>query len=175
MKFSRRTHLLMCLPLAGWPILVKLIDLMNNNFPISNDFTQIVNFPTWIPDCDSHSPVLLDLFLLMLVFAIQWLYLQLGNSDHVSVSVSIYFPSNSKQDALFHHIAFTILIINGTVFLIIWEVFYGRISLNSLLLLLILNYVSRFRLELMYLSLFVSIRLLSLTHRHGFQLLLQLP
>ena len=30
----------------------------------------------------------------------------LGNSDHVVVSVSIHFPSNSKQDALFHHIAY---------------------------------------------------------------------
>ena len=30
---------------------------------ISNDPTQIVNFPTWIPDCDSHSFALLDLFL----------------------------------------------------------------------------------------------------------------
>ena len=30
---------------------------------ISNDLTQMVNFPTWIPDCDSHSPALLDLFL----------------------------------------------------------------------------------------------------------------
>ena len=26
----------------------------------------------------------------------------LGNSDHVIVSVSIDFPSNSQQDALFH-------------------------------------------------------------------------
>ena len=31
------------------------------NFSISNDLTQIVNFPTQIPDCDSHSPALLDL------------------------------------------------------------------------------------------------------------------
>ena len=23
----------------------------------------MVNFPTWIPDCDSHSPALFDLFL----------------------------------------------------------------------------------------------------------------
>ena len=29
----------------------------------------------------------------------------LGNSDHVVVSVSIDFPSNSQQDAPFHHIA----------------------------------------------------------------------
>ena len=30
----------------------------------------------------------------------------LGNSDHVVVSVSIDFPSNSQQDAPFHHIAY---------------------------------------------------------------------
>ena len=33
------------------------------NFSISNDLTQMVNFPTRIPDCDSYSPALLDLFL----------------------------------------------------------------------------------------------------------------
>ena len=33
------------------------------NFSISNDLTQIVNFPTQIPDCDFHSPALLDSFL----------------------------------------------------------------------------------------------------------------
>ena len=38
------------------------------NFHISNDLTQMVNFPIRIPDCDSHSPALLDLFLLTLVF-----------------------------------------------------------------------------------------------------------
>ena len=32
------------------------------NFSISNDLTQKVNFSTWIPDCDSQSPALLDLF-----------------------------------------------------------------------------------------------------------------
>ena len=30
----------------------------------------------------------------------------LGNSDHVAVSVSIAFPTNSQQDAPFHHIAY---------------------------------------------------------------------
>ena len=29
-------------------------------FSISHDLTQIINFPTQIPDCDSHSPALLD-------------------------------------------------------------------------------------------------------------------
>ena len=30
----------------------------------------------------------------------------LGNSDHVVVSVSIYFPSNCQRDAPFHRIAY---------------------------------------------------------------------
>ena len=30
----------------------------------------------------------------------------LGNSDHVAVSVSIDFPTNSKQDALFYRTAY---------------------------------------------------------------------
>ena len=33
------------------------------NFSMSNDPTQMVNFPTWIPDYDSHSPALLDLYI----------------------------------------------------------------------------------------------------------------
>ena len=33
------------------------------NFPVSNDLTRIVNFPTRTPNCDSHSPALLDLSL----------------------------------------------------------------------------------------------------------------
>ena len=45
------------------------------NFSITSDLTQMVNFPTEIPDRDSHSPALLDLFLLTLVFVLQWLSL----------------------------------------------------------------------------------------------------
>ena len=33
------------------------------HFCISNDLTQIVNFPTQTPDCDSNSPAILDFFL----------------------------------------------------------------------------------------------------------------
>ena len=68
MRFSDSTHLLMYLSLetlmsiinTGLPILVELIDLLNSDY---NDLTQMVNFPTRIPDCDSHSPALLDLFI----------------------------------------------------------------------------------------------------------------
>ena len=77
------------------------------DFYISNDFTQIVNFPTCNPDCDSHSPALLDLFLssdASICFTMT--FAPLGNSNHAVISVSIDFPSNSKWDAPFHHIAY---------------------------------------------------------------------
>ena len=77
------------------------------NFSISNDLTQMVNFPTWIPDCDSHSPVLLDFFLSSDASICSTMaFPPLENSDHVVVSVSIDFPSYSQQDATFHGIAY---------------------------------------------------------------------
>ena len=77
------------------------------NFSISNDPTQIVNFPTRIPDCDSHSPALLDFF-----------------TSDANICSTMPFPPLG----------------------------------NSVLLLLLVNFVSGFRLELMYISLIVSIR-----------------
>ena len=77
------------------------------NFPISNDLTQIVNFPTRIPDCDSHSPALLDLFISSDASICSTMaFPPLGNSDHVVVSVSIDFPINSNQDTPFHRVAY---------------------------------------------------------------------
>ena len=67
------------------------------NFSISNDLTQIVNFPTRIPDSDSHSPALLDLLLSSDASICSAMALPpFRNSDHVFVSVSIDFPSNSQ-------------------------------------------------------------------------------
>ena len=118
MRFSWSTHLLTCLSLGtltsiirtGLPILVEVIDLVNSviiSVIISNNLTQIVNFPTRIPDCDSHSPALLDLFLSSDASICSTMaFPPLGDSDHVVVSVSIDFPINSKQDTLFHHMAY---------------------------------------------------------------------
>ena len=76
------------------------------NFSISNDLNQMDNFPTRIPDCDSHSPALLDLFLSSDARICSTMACPpLGNSDHV-VSVSIDFLTNSQQDAPFHRIAY---------------------------------------------------------------------
>ena len=67
----------------------------------------MVNFLTRIPDCDSHGPALSDLFpssdtsiCSAMAFPL------LVNSDHVVVSVSIDFPTNSKRDASIHCIAY---------------------------------------------------------------------
>ena len=77
------------------------------NFSISNDLTQMDNFPTRIPHCDSHSPALLDLFLSSDASICSTMaFPPLGNSDHDVVLVSIDFPTNSQQDAPFHRIAY---------------------------------------------------------------------
>ena len=67
----------------------------------------MVNFPTQIPDCDSHSPALLDLFISTdASICSKMAFSPLGNSDHVVASVSIDFPSNSQRDASFHCITY---------------------------------------------------------------------
>ena len=66
----------------------------------------MVNFSTRIPDCDSHSPALLDFFFFSDASICSTMaFAPLGNSDHV-ISVSIEFPTNSQQDAPFHRIAY---------------------------------------------------------------------
>ena len=132
----------------------------------------MVKYPIWIPDCYSHSPALLDFFLSSDASICSTMaFPPLRNSDHVVVSVSIDFPSNSQQNDLFHCIHYDY----SYVFVIISEMFHGRVSLNLVFLLLLVNFVSsRFRLELMYISLIENIRS-HLIHIHGFQLLVLLP
>ena len=77
------------------------------NFSISNVLTQVVNVATWIPDCDSHNPALLDLFVSSDTSICSTMaFPPLQNSDLVFVSVSIDFPITSKKDAPFHRIAY---------------------------------------------------------------------
>ena len=73
MRFSRSTHLLMYFVFGDcnvhhkdWLTYSGGTDTSGElcyDFSISNDLTQMVNFPTRVPDCDSHSPALLDFFL----------------------------------------------------------------------------------------------------------------
>ena len=61
----------------------------------------MVNFPWRIPDCDSHSPALLDLFL-----SSDSIICSTMAINHFVVSVSIDFLSNSQRDAPFHRITY---------------------------------------------------------------------
>ena len=76
------------------------------NFSISNDLTEIVNFPTRIPDCDSHSPALSSVSSICYAMA----FPPLRNSDHVVVPVSIDSPSYSQWDAPFHRITYAVFL-----------------------------------------------------------------
>ena len=130
MRFSRSTHLLMFLSLetltsiirTGLHILVELLDLVNSVIIFSNDLTQMVKFPTRIPDWLSQS-----CFFGFIYFFRRW-YSPLGNSDVVSASID--FPSYSQRDTHFIAFLMTILVLIGTFFMIIWENFPGRISLK---------------------------------------------
>ena len=67
----------------------------------------MVNFPTWIPDCDSHSPARLDLFLSSDASICSTMaFLPFRHFDHAVVSISINFRSNLKGGAPFHGIAY---------------------------------------------------------------------
>ena len=95
------------------------------NFSISNDLTQMVNFPTQILDCGSHSPVLLHLFISSDAGTCSTMaFTPLRNSNHVVVSVSNDFPSNSKWDALFHHLTYDYSCAVRMVLMIVWDILW---------------------------------------------------
>ena len=63
----------------------------------------MVNFPTQIPDFDSYSPALLDLFISSDTSICSTMaFPPLENSDHLAASVSIDSPSNSQQNVPHH-------------------------------------------------------------------------
>ena len=66
----------------------------------------MVNFSTWIPDCNSHSPAFWIYFFLDASICSTMAFPSLANFDHVGVSISIDFPTNSQRDAAFHCIAY---------------------------------------------------------------------
>ena len=141
-------------------------------FSLLNFFTQTVNFLTLIPSCVSHNPALLDLFLphdpsicSAVIFPL------LGNCDQVGVSVSIDFPSNSKEDAPFHRTAYDCSRADGDGLRDHLRYVPQTLSLNWVLLLLLLNFQSGSSLKLVYISRIVNVRTIFI-YLHGFQLLM---
>ena len=114
MRFSRSTHLLMCLSLetltsiikTGLPTLVELIDLVNSVIIFLSQTTLL----RWLTFLLGSQTVILTVLLFWIYFfssiCSAKVFPPLGNSDHVVVSVSIVFPSYSQRDVLFHCIAY---------------------------------------------------------------------
>ena len=166
MRFSWSTHLLMCLSLetltsiirTGLPILMELINLVNSVIIFLSQMT-LLRWLTFL--LGSQTVILIVLlfwiyfFLLMLVFVLQWL------SFHWEILIMLFsqFPLTFHQihngKSCFMEYLLTILELIGMVFVIIWEMFHGRISSNLRFLLLLINFVSEFRLEVMYISLII--------------------
>ena len=66
----------------------------------------MVNFPTWIPDCDLRYPVLWNLFISSDGSICSTMAFPQLDSNSVVISVSFDFPSNSNGDALSHRTAY---------------------------------------------------------------------
>ena len=135
--------------------MVELIDLVNSVIFFLSNLLSWLSFQLASLTV-TLSPALLDLFISSdpricstVTFPPLW------NSDHVVVSVSSNFLSYSQQDAPLHCIAYDYSCTYGDR---LWS--FERCSmgvcLNSVLLLLLVNFVSEFRLEWMYISLIVS-------------------
>ena len=138
-------------------------------FFISNYLTQMLNFLIRIPDCESHSVALLHLFISSGASICSTVA-----SFHWKIVVMLLLLETRKWLTRFIAQLMTILVLIGTVFMIISEMFHGKKSLSLMLLLMVLNSVCESRLELMYLSLIVNIRS-SIIYLHGFLLLVLLP
>ena len=124
MRFSRSTRLLMFVwrhfnvRHKDWLTYSSGTDWtveLGYNFSNSNYLTLMINFPTRVPDCDSCSPALLDLFQCSDTSTCSAMaFPPMRNSDHAFVSVLLIFLSNSKWDGPF--ISFmTILMLIGMV------------------------------------------------------------
>ena len=67
----------------------------------------MVNFPTRILYCDSHSPALLNFFLSFDASICSTMaFLPLGNSDNAVVSACMDVSSNLQRDVSFHRMAY---------------------------------------------------------------------
>ena len=77
--------------------------LFCQEFAMAQYLTQIVDFPTHIPDRDDHQPFLLDLFLSSNPDSCAVAsHPPLGKSDHMVVSVDVQFVAESTNEHPYH-------------------------------------------------------------------------
>ena len=118
--------------------------------------------------------LLIYFIVLTLVFFLQWLSFNWEILPMLLFRFPLTFHHVHSRMSHFITLLMTVLVLIRTVFVIIWEILHGRIYLNSMLVLLLVNFASGFKLELMYISLIEGIRS-SFTYLHGFQQNLLLP
>ena len=125
---------------------------------------------------------LLGLHTITLIVLLFWIYFCLVSIVFVLKSLSLHweiltmllfhfpltFHESYNGKPRFMVSLMTILELIGMVLVTIGKMFQGRISLHLVLLVLLLHFVSGFRLELIYISLKKNIRS-SLIHLHGLQ------
>ena len=140
---------------------------LSYNFSTPNELTQMTNFPTCSPDCDT------PLLWLWLLFSFNPSICSIRKLWSCCCLNFHWLPFKPKRGSPLHRSGYDFHVPIRTVFVIIWEMFHGTMSLNSVLPLLVLNFVRWSRWELMYISLIVSMRL-SLIHSYGFQLVVLL-
>ena len=182
MRFSRSTHLLMFLSLKILTSiisteLVKLIKLLNSVIIFLSQLTSL----KWLTFLHGSQTVILIIllfstyfFLLSIVFVLQWLFLHGEILIMLLFQFLLTFHQIHNGMPCFISYLMSILVLIRMAIVIIWEMFHGRISLSLVLLLLLVNFVSGFGLELMHISLIENIGW-SHIHLHGFQLLALLP
>ena len=76
------------------------------NFSISKDLTRMLSFPILIPTLKCCSFGFLSFFISSDASLSTMAFPRFGNSDHIIVSISIGFLSNSKEDIPLHCIAY---------------------------------------------------------------------
>ena len=107
---------------TGLPILLELIDLVKSVIIFLSQMTLL----RWLTFLLRSQTVILIVLLFWIYFLSSGVSISstmafppLGNSDHVVFSVSIDFPSNSQQGALFHCIAYEYSHADWEIFVII--------------------------------------------------------
>ena len=109
MTLSRSTHVPMCLSLETFNVHHK--DWLTCSggtdrpgelcyiFSISNDLTQMVNFPTRIPECDSRSSALLDVFIYLFPLSITF-FVFMHDFDSISSNIGEPLSIDPCSDVL---------------------------------------------------------------------------
>ena len=152
---------------------MELINLVNSVI-ISQSQTTLPK--VYLSCSDSWFTILIFwvcLFLLTLVFLLQW-FPSIGEFRQCCCLSFHRLSFKFKRGCSFSSHGFLIiLVLLGAVFVIIWGIFLGSISLNLVLLLLLLHFVTGSRVKLICISRIVYISF-SLVYSHDFQLLVLL-